>query len=103
VVTSTPTSTPVGGASPIARTPGPTREVAPARRTPGKTAEALPGAGLGSSGSSSHGGLWPLIAALAFAGWFVVTWMLYRRGGQFSGQPLDAEDRRRNSSRRRAP
>ena len=98
----TSTSTPPGGIEPIGKTPGPTEEVAPEGRVPG-TAEALPGAGAGSGGGSSHGGLWLSIASLAFAGWFVVTWMLYRRVGQFSEQPQEAEDTRRDSSRRRAP
>ena len=102
IVTATSTPAPAGGVVPSGKTPGPTKQVAPEERVPG-TAEALPGAGSGSVVGASRGGLWLLIAALAFAGWFVVTWMLYRREGQYSRQPLEAEDARRSSSRRQAP
>jgi len=102
IVTATSTPAPAGGVVPSGKTPGPTKQVAPEGRVPA-TAEALPGAGSGSVVGASRGGLWLLIAALAFAGWFVVTWMLYRREGQYSRQPLEAEDARRSSSRRQAP
>jgi len=102
IVTATSTPAPAGGVVPSGKTPGPTKQVAPEERVPG-TAEALPGAGSGSVVGASRGGLWLLIAALAFVGWFIVTWMLYRREGQFSKQPLRAENARGDSPRGRAP
>jgi hypothetical protein len=104
VVTATSTPPPAASVVPSEGTRGPTKQVAPEGRVrePG-TAEELPGAGSGSTAGSSRSGLWLLIAGLGFAGWFIVTWMLYRSGGQFPTQPLTAENRRRNSPSRRAP